>query len=109
MAKKRQKRTSTNRYAHLADAQVELDFHTMGVVSSSEVKHATIRFITQAKKDQHAKARIITGKGIHSKRGPVVKPQVERTLKQLAKDGEIISYYPEKSTQGGDGAFVVTL
>ena len=109
MAKKKTRKTATNRYEHLAQAQVELDFHGTGSITSQEVKHRTLQFISQARKDGHAKVRIITGKGIHSKGAPVVKPQVKRTLKKLLADAEIHSFYAEIARLGGDGAFVVEL
>ncbi len=108
MAKKKRK-TSTNRYEHLARAQIQLDFHQEGPITSQEVKKKTIRFLEQAKKKGHKKARIITGKGIHSKGTPLVKPQVKRTLIELESQGVIHAFYPESARHGGEGAFVVDL
>lgn len=108
MAKKKRK-TSTNRYEHLARAQVELDFHDEGRITPQEVKKKTIRFLEQAKKKGHKKARIVTGKGLHSKGAPVVKPQVRRTLVELEGQGVIHAFYPESAQHGGEGAFVIDL
>ncbi len=109
MARKKSKKTAANRYEHLACAQAELDFHGSASITSQEVKHRTQRFIAQARKDGHQKVRIITGKGIHSKSTPLVKPQVRRTLTQLMENGEIHNFYAEKPRLGGEGAFAIEL
>lgn len=109
MSKKREKKAATNRYADLARPQSSLDFHGTGPISSQEVKHRTIAFVEAARKKKQTKIAIITGKGLHSKGRPLVKPQVERTLRELQDQGLIRLYYTEKVTAGGDGAVIVEL
>ena len=109
MGKKRKKSTAENRYAHLAQPQCELDFHTDRSILPQEVKRRTLAFVSKAEKAGHTRIRIITGKGLHSRGRPMVKPQVERTLNQLLKDNVIHSFYQENLKYGGEGAIVVEL
>ncbi len=98
-----------NRYAHQNEPEDVLDFHDLGRVSNSDVKRETLAFVRAASKRGLERIRIVTGKGRRSAGKPVVKPQVERTLRQLEQDGEITSFRAEKVTAGGDGAFFVRL
>ena len=109
MAKKKARKSAVNRYAHLATAERELDFHEFGVISGAEVKAKTLNFVQKAKSDGLHKIRIITGKGLHSKNGPVVKPQVKRTLTAELQARNIKSFYDEKHNAGGDGALLIDL
>lgn len=98
-----------NRYAGLSEPEDVLDFHELGRVSNSDVKRATLAFIQDARGRGLQRVRIVTGKGRRSAGRPIVKPQVERTLRQLEQDDEITSYRTEKLSAGGDGAFFVLL
>ncbi len=109
MSKKRERRSAVNRYADKSRPQDSLDFHTFGAITSKEVKQKTLAFIASARKRGLSRVAIITGKGLHSKGRPVVKPQVERTLRELRDQGLIDLYYGEKISAGGDGALIVEL
>ena len=109
MAKKKDRKRAENRYEHLASAQVELDFHGTGSIKPQEIKQRTEKFVESSKAKGLKKIRIITGKGLNSKGAPVVKPQVERTLRAMMRQGIVKSFYPEKPQHGGDGAFAVEL
>jgi len=98
-----------NKYAHLGEPQDVLDFHGAGTVTGADVKRRTLAFVRGARGRGLERVRIVTGKGVHSAGRPLVRPQVERTLRQLEKDGEIASFRPEKVVSGGDGAFFVRL
>ena len=99
----------SNKYAHLGEPEDVLDFHELGRVSSGDVKRETLAFVQDARKRGLKRIRIVTGKGNRSAGKPVVKPQVERTLRRLEQDGEIDAYRAEQLTAGGDGAFFVKL
>ena len=98
-----------NRYAGHNEPEDVLDFHELGRVSNTDVKRETLAFIQDARGRGLARVRIVTGKGNRSAGKPIVRPQVERTLRQLEQDGTITSYRPEKLGAGGDGAFFVKL
>ena len=98
-----------NKYAHLGEPQDELDFHGRGPVTGGEVNRLTLAFVQEARRRGLERIRIVTGKGLHSAGKPIVRPQVERTLRRLEQDGAIASFRAEKVTAGGDGAFFVRL
>lgn len=98
-----------NRYADLREPEDELDFHGTGPIARSEIKRRTIEFVEDARNRGLARVRIVTGKGLHSARGPVVRPQVLRTLQALERDGMICDFRDENVGRGDTGAFFVTL
>jgi DNA-nicking Smr family endonuclease len=98
-----------NRYAHLNEPEDVLDFHGRGSISAGEVKRETVAFLRGCARDGKRRVRIVTGKGLHSKGKPVVRPQVERTLKALSAEGVVQRWQPETVRGGGDGAFRVDL
>lgn len=98
-----------NRYENFGKPQDVLDFHGRGRVEGATVKRDTIEFIRSARARGLDRVRIVTGKGVHSRGAPLVRPQVDRTLKQLEKAGDVASYRSEKVGSGGDGAFFVRL
>lgn len=98
-----------NKYAHLGEPEDVLDFHDSGRVTSADVNRQTLAFVRDAAQRGLERVRIVTGKGRHSAGKPVVKPQVERTLRRLEQDGAITSFRTEKVGAGGDGAFFVKL
>lgn len=101
--------SSKNRYAHLNEPDAVLDFHGQGALSGQEIKARTIAFIEQARAAGHARVRIVTGKGLHSRSGPVAKPQVMRTLEALEAEGRVRSFQEEALGGGGAGALRVDL
>ena len=98
-----------NRYASHNEPEDVLDFHEFGRITSTDVKRETLAFLEDARKRGLSRVRIVTGKGNRSRGTPVVRPQVERTLKQLERSGAIASYRLEQVGKGGDGAFFVRL
>ena len=102
-------RRKTNRYAAATAAQRELDFHEYGVLDAPTVRDMTREFVEDAQDAGLTRVRIITGKGLHSKGRPLVKPHVRRLLKELQDDGRVESFDTEKVDAGGAGAFAVKL
>lgn len=98
-----------NRYAHLNEPEEVLDFHGRGSLTSAEVKRETEAFVRRCAEAGLRRVRIVTGKGLHSKGPPVVRPQVERSLKTLATDGFVERWQEETLRAGGEGAFRVDL
>lgn len=98
-----------NRYAHLHEPEDELDFHGLGPIRPAEVKRKTLDFVEDARARGCSRVRIVTGKGLHSAGKPVVRPQVERTLRSLATQGRIVGFRIEKVGHGAEGAFFVQI
>lgn len=98
-----------NRYAHLGEPEDELDFHGLGPLQGKEIKRRTVDFVRAAGKRGLQRVRIVTGKGLHSAGKPVVRPQVERTLRSLEAEGVVRAFRSERQDRGGDGAFLVHL
>lgn len=98
-----------NRYRHLGEPQDTLDFHERDRLSGADVKRETLRFVRDARKRGLDRVRIVTGKGLHSAGRPVVRPQVQRTLRDLEREGLVTSFRPEKVGRGDEGAWFVRL
>ena len=98
-----------NRYSHLGEPQDTLDFHEHERLKGADVKRETLRFVRAACERGLDRVRIVTGKGLHSAGRPVVRPQVERTLRVLEKEGLVESYRSEKVGRGDEGALFVRL
>jgi DNA-nicking Smr family endonuclease len=109
VAPRRPRRRSVDRYANLREPQATLDFHGRGPLATVDVHAETIRFVKEARTRGLERVRIVTGRGVHSARGPVVRPQVERTLRRLQEEGLVARFQPERIDAGGDGAFRVDL
>ena len=98
-----------NRYGHLNEPQAVLDFHDRGGLSGQVIQQETRAFIEAAVSAGHARVRIITGKGLHSRGEPRAKPQVLRTLGKLEREGLIRAFHAETLQAGGEGALRVDL
>jgi DNA-nicking Smr family endonuclease len=98
-----------NRHAHHGEPQDVLDFHADGPWKSVEVHRRTLDFVRAAAGRGLERVRIVTGRGRHSRGAPVVRPQVERTLRRLEAQGVVRSFRPERLDRGGDGAYFVRL
>ena len=98
-----------NRYAHLNEPEDVLDFHGRGPITPGDVKRETEAFVRACAQAGMSRIRIITGKGLHSKGKPVVRPQVERVLRRFESDGTVRSFQSETTRGGGDGAFRIDL
>lgn len=87
-----------------------LDFHGRGAgFESKQVRAETLRFLDDARRRGLHQVRIVTGRGLHSRGEPVVRPQVERTLRELEREGRVRGFQTERVDRGGDGAFRVDL
>lgn len=92
------------------EPQATLDFHGRPGLTMQAVKKEVEAFVAKALEAGHVRLRIVTGKGLHSgARGPLVRPQVERTLNALQRAGKVRMFHGERLDQGGDGAFRVDL
>jgi len=98
-----------NRYGHLNEPQAVLDFHDQGSLSGQAIQQRTRAFIEDAVSAGHARVRIITGKGLHSRGEPRARPQVLRTLGRLEGEGLIRAFQAETLQAGGEGALRVDL
>ena len=95
----------SNKYAHLAKPQLELDFHKAGLLTKEEIIALTKRFLQIASQKKLQKVAIITGKGLHSQNGQsVIKPIVESILHK-SEYVKTFSWAPR--TRGGDGAYEI--
>jgi DNA-nicking Smr family endonuclease len=103
------RRATSNRYAAATAAQRELDFHELGVLDGQTVRRLTEDFLADARRCSLRRVRLITGKGLHSRGRPLVKPQVLRVLREMERIGLIDGFEVEKVSAGGDGAFHVRL
>jgi len=83
-----------------------LDLHGVGV------KEAGRRLEFFLERSRHRKmgcVRIITGRGLHSPGGPVLKDMVETRLVELKRDGMIRGFRWEKKKKKKSGALLVRL
>jgi DNA-nicking Smr family endonuclease len=104
--------TKKNKYAQFAEPKAEWDFHDLGDnITAQTIMSRTLRAITDAKHQNLATIRIITGKGIHSKNGPVIKPIVLRYLEVLARQKVIKGHKFDSAfgTGPNEGAIIVKL
>lgn len=95
-----------NKYEHFNKSQVELDFHNMGPMRHQEIIDTADEFINEALESGYYRVAIITGTGIHSKNGPVVKPLVEELLKNHPA---VRNFKEGKFAHGGSGVFIIKL
>jgi DNA-nicking Smr family endonuclease len=107
MAKSRKKPISRgNKYAHMNQPQAELDYHDRGKLTEQEIKSLAQEFIENCVERGVKRILIITGKGLHSAEGPVVRPLLKWYLHKLP---QVLSVETARRDRGGDGAFEVEL
>lgn len=104
MAAKR--RRKHDKYAHLNEPQAQLDYHDFGMMTDQEIKDHAQRFIEQSVKKGFTKVLIITGKGLHSADGPVIRPLLQWFLHKLP---QVVSVETARRDRGGEGALEVQL
>lgn len=93
-------RLKNNKYAQTP--QASLDLH--GFILD-EAQEEVVNFLTEAKNKNYRLIRIITGKGVGSINGrAVLKPWLEGFLSDRG-----YRWRPAKVSEGGDGAFDVSL
>ncbi len=95
-----------NKYKHLQTPQAEFDFHGLGILTHEQILNLADDFIQDCLEDGHRLVSIITGVGLHSKNGPVVKPVIADFL---ANHPDVQSFSEGKFTQGGQGVFIIKL
>ncbi|MGE3279299.1 MAG: Smr/MutS family protein [Candidatus Altimarinota bacterium] len=104
MAKK--KSPVGNKYAHLTQPQATLDFHGLGVLKPDEICEKAEDFVRSCAQKGLKKILVITGKGLHSKSGPIVGPLLESFLPEL---DQVKSVLKARRDRGGEGALEVEL
>jgi DNA-nicking Smr family endonuclease len=83
--------------------QDTIDLHQLNLASARSV----IRdFMTQTRQRGLRCVKIVHGKGLRSRNGPVLKILVERTLRQ---NGSVIAFASARAQDGGTGATLVLL
>lgn len=95
-----------NKYAHLSAPQAIFDFHGKGILGKEEIRVLAAAFIRKSFQQGMKKVLIITGKGMHSKGGPVVGPLLMEYLPTLP---EVHSMVLARRDRGGEGALEVRL
>ncbi|MBU1203021.1 Smr/MutS family protein [Patescibacteria group bacterium] len=96
----------SNKYQHFNNAQAELDFHNRGPMTNQQIVDLADKFIHQSASEGCRTIAIITGVGIHSKNGPVIKPLIEDLLRSHPL---VLSFAEGKFAQGGQGMFKIKL
>ncbi len=84
----------------------ELDLH--GLTREEALKKVDF-FIENSRRWGLKIVRIITGKGLHSTSGPVLKDAVEERIVELKKSGMVSGFKWEKKKKRKSGAIVVIL
>ena len=86
--------------------QAECDCHGL---TAAEAETALHRFLALAGRTALRTVRIITGKGLHSRGGPVLRDLVESELRLLKKKGAIVAFRWEKKEKERSGSVIVYL
>ncbi len=90
----------------MSQPQAELDYHGLGILTRDEICSRAQDFIQDcADRGMHT-VLIITGKGTHSERGPVIRPLLRKFLPQLPLVQRVSM---ARRDRGGDGALEVEL
>jgi DNA-nicking Smr family endonuclease len=86
--------------------QAKCDCHGL---TAAEAETALHRFLAQAGRTALRTVRIITGKGLHSPGGPVLRDLVESELRLLKKNGAIVAFRWENKEKERSGSVIVYL
>ena len=86
--------------------QEQLDLHGC---TAAEAEAKTMNFLDRARRNHLKTVLVITGKGIHSPEGPVLKDVIEARLKIMKNNGTILAYLWEKKDREKSGALLVYL
>lgn len=99
----------TNRLADLKNGKItigyELDLHGL---SREEALAEIGPFIASARRHGERAVLVITGRGLHSTDGPVLRSAIASWLAHEGR-GAVLEFAPAPPELGGDGAFVVFL
>lgn len=90
----------------VAEPQEQLDLHGC---TGSEAETRAGRFLASALRNRLRTVLIVTGKGLHSPQGPVLKDVVESLLRLWREEGKILDYAWEKKNREESGALLVHL
>lgn len=82
------------------------DLHDLGKMNIDQIEVEVENFLKYKRMEGISKVLIITGKGLNSPKGPVLKPLVEKVLKR-SKD--VRTFHLASPERGGSGAFEVYL
>jgi len=86
--------------------QDRIDLHGC-TATEAEVK--TTHFLASARRNHLKTVLVITGKGLHSPEGSVLKDVIEARLKIMKNDGAILAYLWEKKDREKSGALLIYL
>ncbi|MFA6499505.1 MAG: Smr/MutS family protein [Desulfurivibrionaceae bacterium] len=86
--------------------QDRIDLHGC---TAAEAETKTKNFLSRAFRNHLKTITIITGKGLHSPEGSVLKDVIEARLKIMKSDGTILAYLWEKKDREKSGALLVYL
>ncbi len=86
--------------------QDRIDLHGC---TGSEAETKTENFLARARRNHLKTVMVITGKGLHSPEGSVLKDVIETRLKIMKNDGLILAYLWEKKNRERSGALLVYL
>lgn len=95
-----------NKYASLSEPQAKLDFHGRGILTREQISDLTEEFIRDCSGKGFKRVLVVTGKGLHSKSGPVVGPLVADVLMSIPA---VKSFATARRDRGGEGAFEIQL
>ncbi|MFH1021446.1 MAG: Smr/MutS family protein [Pseudomonadota bacterium] len=86
--------------------QERIDLHGC---TASEAEIRTENFLARARGNHLKTVLIVTGKGLHSPEGPVLKDVIENRIKIMKNDGSILAWLWEKKDREKSGAILVYL
>jgi len=105
--RKKKKPQKNNKFDNLSQPQATFDFHDRGILSHSKMRELCDEFLEQCLNRKLNKILIITGKGLHSRKGsPVVKPFIK---KYLSSHPQVHNIYEGRRDRGGAGTLEVIL
>ncbi len=103
---KKDRKKKSNKYENLSKPQAELDFHGLGRLTMGEIRGMTDNFIEKCRDRKLSKVIIITGKGLHSKKGmPIIKPYLR---KYLSAKPYVLRVMEGRFDRGGSGTLEIT-
>lgn len=100
-----------NKYQRFNLPEEEIDYHLFGPgVTREEIELYTQSNLEDFKEAGLKIVRLVTGQGLHSPHGPIIRTIVLAYLEKLEKQGAIKSYTYEKSFNGpNEGSIIVRL
>ena len=106
MARKQERTRKHNKYAGLNEPQAILDYHGKGILTEDQIKNMAEEFLVECKNNGFSRVLIITGKGLHSKEGPVIGPLLSWYLHKIPY---VKSAVTARRDRGGEGALEIFL